>query len=127
MNKVKNVINIKYYDSPCGGMIIGAVGKGLCLCDWRENRHRLHNDNRVKCFFNAVYEEKDSRLLDDALRELDEYFAGRRREFDIPLCPAGTNSPWRVTRLALVRERASTRSQAMIFPSRMMAARVQLR
>ena len=63
MNKVKNVINIKYYDSPCGGMIIGAVGKGLCLCDWRENRHRLHNDNRVKCFFNAVYEEKDSRLL----------------------------------------------------------------
>ena len=91
MNKVKNVINIKYYDSPCGGMIIGAVGKGLCLCDWRENRHRLHNDNRVKCFFNAVYEEKDSRLLDDALRELDEYFAGRRREFDIPLCPAGTD------------------------------------
>ena len=68
MNKVKNVINIKYYDSPCGGMIIGAVGKGLCLCDWRENRHRLRNDNRVKCFFNAVYEEKDSRLLDDALR-----------------------------------------------------------
>lgn len=91
MYKSKNVISIKYYDSPCGGMILGALENGLCLCDWKENRHRLRNDNRVKRFFNAVYEEKNSGVLDEASRELDEYFAGRRRKFAIPLCPAGTD------------------------------------
>lgn len=29
-------------------------------------------------------------LLREAARQLDEYFAGRRREFDLPLEPAGT-------------------------------------
>ena len=29
-------------------------------------------------------------LLDEAARQLDEYFEGRRREFDLPLAPAGT-------------------------------------
>ena len=29
-------------------------------------------------------------LLDEAARQLEEYFAGRRREFDLPLAPAGT-------------------------------------
>lgn len=31
-----------------------------------------------------------SPLLDEAERQLTEYFAGRRREFDLPLAPAGT-------------------------------------
>lgn len=29
-------------------------------------------------------------LLERAARQLEEYFAGRRREFDLPLAPAGT-------------------------------------
>jgi methylated-DNA-[protein]-cysteine S-methyltransferase len=31
-----------------------------------------------------------SPLLDEAARQLDEYFAGRRRDFDLPLMPEGT-------------------------------------
>ena len=29
-------------------------------------------------------------LLEEAARQLEEYFAGRRRDFDLPLAPAGT-------------------------------------
>jgi methylated-DNA-[protein]-cysteine S-methyltransferase len=34
--------------------------------------------------------EKPSALLRRAARQLDEYFAGRRKKFDLPLKPAGT-------------------------------------
>ena len=30
-------------------------------------------------------------LLDEACRQLDEYFAGKRKQFDLPLAPAGTD------------------------------------
>ena len=33
---------------------------------------------------------KAVRILDEAQRQLTEYFSGRRREFDLPLAPAGT-------------------------------------
>ena len=35
-------------------------------------------------------EERETPLLLRAVEQLDEYFAGRRREFDLPLNPAGT-------------------------------------
>src|SRR5215813_8156019 len=31
-----------------------------------------------------------SKLLDEAVRQLDEYFAGKRSHFDLPLAPQGT-------------------------------------
>jgi methylated-DNA-[protein]-cysteine S-methyltransferase len=41
------------------------------------------------------------RAVDDARRQLDDYFEGRRREFDLPLDPFGTpfqQSVWQVLR-----------------------------
>lgn len=35
-------------------------------------------------------ESPDDALLCEAARQLDEYFSGRRRRFDLPLAPAGT-------------------------------------
>jgi methylated-DNA-[protein]-cysteine S-methyltransferase len=40
-------------------------------------------------------------VLDTTMAQLDEYFAGRRREFDLPLDPVGTEfqrSAWNVLR-----------------------------
>ncbi len=35
-------------------------------------------------------DEEETLLLSQAVQELDEYFEGRRREFDLPLKPCGT-------------------------------------
>ncbi|MCL2526026.1 MAG: methylated-DNA--[protein]-cysteine S-methyltransferase [Coriobacteriia bacterium] len=35
--------------------------------------------------------EQQTPLLDEAARQLDEYFAGTRNSFDLPLAPAGTD------------------------------------
>ncbi len=46
--------------------------------------------------------ERDDRLLADARRQLTEYFAGERTEFDLPLRPVGAPFQLRV-RAALLR------------------------
>ena len=40
--------------------------------------------------FGASVETSDHYLLEDAATQLQEYFAGERREFDLPLSPVGT-------------------------------------
>ena len=39
----------------------------------------------------ARWEEADHPLLDPLATQLDEYFAGARRDFDLPLAPEGTD------------------------------------
>jgi methylated-DNA-[protein]-cysteine S-methyltransferase len=38
----------------------------------------------------AVAEQSETPLLDEARRQLDDYFDGLRRSFDLPLAPQGT-------------------------------------
>lgn len=85
------VINIQPYTSPCGELLLGAYNGRLCLCDWLMEKHherimkRLHRSLRAKGI------RATDPVLDEAARQLDEYFAGKRREFDIPLLPVGTD------------------------------------
>ncbi|MCL2111835.1 MAG: methylated-DNA--[protein]-cysteine S-methyltransferase [Clostridiales bacterium] len=37
------------------------------------------------------FEERESPLIKRAVKQLDEYFAGKRREFDLPLAFSGTD------------------------------------
>lgn len=60
------------------------------------------NDKITHLFFEGEhfpdkeYEKKETPLLAEAGRQLGEYFAGGRREFDLPLAPAGTEFMHRV-------------------------------
>jgi len=46
--------------------------------------------------YSAEYETKESELLREASRQLQAYFAGNLRKFDLPLAPAGTDFMKRV-------------------------------
>lgn len=83
-------IDIQYYDSPCGELILGATGEELCLCDWNGRPCVERNIRRLKRMMKAVFREGTSPTLERAKTELDEYFAGERQSFDIPLHPVGT-------------------------------------
>lgn len=87
----KNVITICQYNSPCGVLMLGSFGDKLCLCDWQVERHRNHVDNRLKRILNAEFEEGLSSVIEIAIGQLDEYFAGKRTEFDVPLLFVGTD------------------------------------
>lgn len=89
--KEKNTIKIKRYESPCGVLMLGSFGDKLCLCDWQVEKHRDHVDRRLKRILNAEFEEGTSEVIGKAERQLDEFFAGQRREFDMPLLFVGTD------------------------------------
>jgi methylated-DNA-[protein]-cysteine S-methyltransferase len=79
------VLDVAYrtVDSPVGPLLIAATGVGLVRLAFANEDH------------DVVLQELSDRIsprvlaararLEPTARELDEYFAGRRREFDIPL------------------------------------------
>jgi methylated-DNA-[protein]-cysteine S-methyltransferase len=77
-------------------MVLGAAGGELCLCDWAEKPCAGRNAQRLKKLLNADFKEESTPLLERTKAELDEYFAGRRKAFDIPLHPVGTPFQMRV-------------------------------
>lgn len=88
---MKNTVVVRRYDSPCGALILGSYGDRLCLCDWQVEKHSDRIDRRLKRLLAADYKEGTSDIIEQAARELDEYFAGGRRVFDVPLLFAGTD------------------------------------
>lgn len=88
---MKNTINIQYYDSPCGEIILASAGDALCLCDWYEMPCAERNKRRLARLLDAEFSTESSPVLEQTKQELDEYFAGKRKAFDIPLHPVGTD------------------------------------
>ena len=88
---MKQTVDIQYYNSPCGEIILASVGDELCLCDWNEKPCAERNKRRLIRLLNAEFATVSSAILEQTKRELDEYFAGKRKSFDISLHPVGTD------------------------------------
>jgi methylated-DNA-[protein]-cysteine S-methyltransferase len=66
--------------SPIGDLVIGATEGGVCLVDWGDPDAALGG---LEARHGVL--ERDSGLAAAGARQVDEYFAGRRRSFDLPL------------------------------------------
>ena len=101
------------YSSPVGELLIGTLGERLCLCAWSMDAQRRRRvDTRLCRFFSARIIEGETALTATAMRQLDDYFARRRRTFDIPLLTAGTPFQRRVWEQLLRIEYGQTVSYA---------------
>lgn len=89
-------IKIMRYPTAAGEMILGSHGDRLCLCDWAIEKRRGAIDRRICRHLLAEYEEGTSEVIQKAVDELDEYFAGARTEFTVPVVFAGTDFQCRV-------------------------------
>lgn len=87
----KNIVKTKRYESPCGTLLLGSFNDKLCLCDWQVEKHRDHVDKRLKRVLQADFEDSSSAVIEKAIVLLDEFFAGKRKKFDLPLLFVGTN------------------------------------
>lgn len=85
MDCKSNKIICNKYQSPCGDLVLGAIGDRLCLCDWDIDRRREKIDIHLAKNFDATIHYGTSPLIDRAAMQLDEYFDSKRNEFDIPL------------------------------------------
>lgn len=79
------------YAAPGGDLMLGAYGDGLCLCLWRDSVRAEALKARVAKYLDADFAEDNAPVLDLAVKELDEYFEGKRKTFEIPLLFCGTD------------------------------------
>ena len=107
---MKQTVNTQYYDSPCGKLILASIGDELCLCDWQEKPCAERNKRRLERHLEAEFISKSSSVLEQTKAELDEYFAGERKIFNIPLCPIGTDFQKQVWQALLEIPYGETRS-----------------
>lgn len=84
-------IQIQFYHSPYGELMLGSYGDRLCLCDWGGGKRRETIGRRLCAALHTDYEEGASEVIVRTVIQLDEYFARRRTSFDIPLLFVGTD------------------------------------
>ena len=88
---MENSISLQHYDSPCGRLVLASFADRLCLCDWSDNPFAERNRRRIEKYLKATSRTETTSVLEETKRQLDEYFAGKRKAFDIQLCLVGTD------------------------------------
>lgn len=73
-------IHFRHIDSPLGPLTVSTTDHGLLALEFPQDAWFLPR---------AGWREGDHPLLRRAQAQLDEYFAGARRAFDLPLAPQG--------------------------------------
>jgi len=76
------MIDYQYIDSPVDPLLLAADGQGLRLIEFHTPRHPMA---RI-----ADWREGDNAILQAVRTQLEEYFAGTRTAFELPLAPDGT-------------------------------------
>lgn len=74
----------KYIPSPVGRLTLIASEKGLAAVVWE-------NDDPTRVQATTDIEDNDFPILVNAAQQLEEYFNNKRKEFDLPLDPIGTD------------------------------------
>lgn len=70
-------------DSPVGPLLLAASDAGLHAIEFQDAKHPIRRGDD--------WREGDHPLLRRAKAQLEEYFAGKRHSFDLPLAPQGTD------------------------------------
>lgn len=116
MQKVK----IYEYDSPCGKLYLAARKGSLCLCSWAGSKNLTDTLSRLSKALDIEFilpdsanadsgdvagtgmrkarPEKPSKVIVSAMKQLGQFFNGRRKTFNIPYQMAGTpfqNAVWK--------------------------------
>jgi methylated-DNA-[protein]-cysteine S-methyltransferase len=94
--KESEVVHTITMDSPVGALRLIASDRGMRAILWG-----AEDVTRIASIDEAVLVEGTTPVLDQAVVELDEYFDGTRREFELPLDPVGTpfqQSAWMILR-----------------------------
>lgn len=73
----------RHIHSPVGRLLLAAQDDRLCVIEFERNRYPAKRGEH--------WRQGDSALLREAQQQIDAYFAGRLRSFELPLAPAGTD------------------------------------
>lgn len=92
------IIRIKQYQSLVGELIVGSFHGRLCMCDWVQSQRHSANLQRLSRNLNAIFEEDEDPIIENAIQQLEQYFHEGRMEFAISILFSGTEFQCRVWR-----------------------------
>ena len=76
--------------SPLGPLVAAATDRGLSMLEFAERKKLPQQAEDLRRWFARPVVPGTNRFTDQIARELDEYFAGTRKEFSVPLELGGT-------------------------------------
>ena len=89
--KAYQKVCIQYFTTPCGQLILASTGDELCLCDWYGMPCAVRNKHKIGRELNAIFRIESSPVINQTMKQLDEYFAGIRKPLIIPKTPICNN------------------------------------
>lgn len=91
-------VSVTRIPTPLGPMVAAATEKALCLLEFADRRMLPTQLGRLNRYVPGVLTPGDNEVLRRVGGQLEEYFAGSRRTFDVPLRTPGTPFQERVWR-----------------------------
>lgn len=83
-------IHVQIYNVHGTEFILGSFESELCLLDYYNNPKRMTVDQRLQRLLKAEYIQQESDVLKEARKQLDDYFSGLRRRFEMPIKMVGS-------------------------------------
>ena len=80
-----SLVRLTWLETPVGPLVAGATDEALCLLEYPDRRMMETQLDTLRRRFGRPLAPGDSPLFAPLRAQLDEYFAGRRRAFDLPL------------------------------------------
>jgi AraC family transcriptional regulator, regulatory protein of adaptative response / methylated-DNA-[protein]-cysteine methyltransferase len=98
--------------TPLGAMLAGTTDRALCLLEFADRPMLPTQLERIQRYFNAVLVPGETRATSKLAAQLEAYFEGRLRAFDLPLDLRGTPFQVEAWRELLTIPYGTTRSYA---------------
>jgi AraC family transcriptional regulator of adaptative response/methylated-DNA-[protein]-cysteine methyltransferase len=108
------VLRVTRLTTPLGPMLAAAADDALVLLEFADRRQLAHQVQRIGRRLGAVYVPEEGPLLRRAGAELEEYFGGRRRGFEVPHRTVGSAFEQEVWEALLEIPYGETRSYAEV-------------
>jgi AraC family transcriptional regulator of adaptative response/methylated-DNA-[protein]-cysteine methyltransferase len=78
-------------ESPLGELIAGATDEGVCLLEFTDKSRAARECNDLARLLNQPLESGENEHLTSLVKQIEEYFAGNRKDFSVPLVTPGTD------------------------------------
>jgi O-6-methylguanine DNA methyltransferase len=95
------VVHVARVETPLGAMIAAATKDHLVMLEFGDRRMRRTQFKRLSRLLYCDYSPDDTPILGMVRQQLGEFFAGKRRDFDVPMATPGTDfqrSVWKELR-----------------------------
>jgi len=116
-SKSHHIIDLKRIETPLGTMLACAVAEGLCLLEFTDRKMLETELKHLAKVLNGTIVQGDNPHFHLMEIQLEEYFAGKRKAFSVPLYTPGSdfqNLVWNALKEIPFGETKSYKEQALI-------------